>query len=256
MTGSPRHDGGEPNRPVGGGYPGQPGYSGYDPAYAEQSPYGPTYSPPQGPAPTQRLPPYPYGYGPGDPHATGPYGTGPTGDEPPPDGKSPRWLWALAGVAVFLVVALVIALVISNSSRQETVVAPAPGPAMPEPTSTTTRTPTTTTRPTPTPIAPAPTTSAPTPTTTVPGRTESVTYDVSGTGRAISITYTDNGGVPQTEFNVALPWSKQVELTAAEDTARISIINLGSEVTCTVTVDGVTTEQRTGAGLTICAGLG
>ncbi|MGA5464822.1 MmpS family transport accessory protein [Mycobacterium sp. NPDC050041] len=236
----------------------EPGY--HDPAYANQPPYG-NYPPPTGPAPTQRLPQYPaYGYDPSDPYAAGQYGGHEPAEAPPGGPKSPQWLWWVAAAAVLVVVGLVIALVISNSSRQQTVVAPAP--AMPEPTAsstprTTTPRTTTATSPSPTPVLPLPTSSAPTPTTTASGQTETVTYDVSGEGRAISITYTDSGGLPQTEFNVALPWSKQVDLPApAQSAARISIINLGNQVSCTVSINGATTEERTGAGLTICAGLG
>ena len=35
--------------------------------------------------------------------------------------------------------------------------------------------------------------------------------------------------------------------------AVISIINVGREVNCSITVNGTQVEQRTGAGLTICA---
>jgi hypothetical protein len=162
----------------------------------------------------------------------------------------------VAAVAVLIVVGLVIALVIANSSRQQTVVAPPPSVSEP---SLTTRTPTTTSR-TPTPIVPLPTTESPTapPTeSTTPGATETVTYDVTGDGRAINITYLDTGGVLQTEFNVMLPWSKQVELAEpAESTASLSVINVGREVTCSVTINGVQVQQRTGSGLTICVGTG
>lgn len=157
---------------------------------------------------------------------------------------------------MLIVVGLVIALVIANSSRQQTVVAPPPSVSEP---SLTTRTPTTTSR-TPTPIVPLPTTESPTapPTeSTTPGATETVTYDVTGDGRAINITYLDTGGVLQTEFNVMLPWSKQVELAEpAESTASLSVINVGREVTCSVTINGVQVQQRTGSGLTICVGTG
>ena len=89
------------------------------------------------------------------------------------------------------------------------------------------------------------------------GRTEIVDYNVIGEGRVINITYTDTGGVPQTEFNVVLPWSKKVELPSpAESAARISIINVGRDVTCSVTIDGVKVEQSTGSGLTYCVGTG
>jgi hypothetical protein len=249
MTDSPRRDGPEP---FGSSYP---GYT--DPAYASQAPYGPTYQAPGAPAPTERLPGYsPYGY---DPYATGQYGAGGGAGQPPePEGpKSPRWLWIVAAVAVLTVIGLVIALVIVNSSKQETVVAPLP--SLTEPSST---------RPTPTtprptiPVFPLPTVPT-TPSTTgpstpgTPGITETVVYNVSGDGRAINITYVDTGGVLQTEFNVMLPWSKEVELAQpAEDSASVSIINVGREVSCSISVNGAQVNQRTGAGLTICTAAG
>ncbi|AMO62470.1 mycobacterium membrane protein [Mycolicibacterium phlei] len=265
MTETPRRGSGE--EPQAYGYP---GYT--DPAYASQA-YGPTYQPPVIPAPTRQLPTYPGGYDPygtGQYYATGQYGQPPypPGGEPPPEPekpKSPRWLWALAGIAALTVVGLVIALVIVNSSKQETLVAP---PPMDEPsfsTPPTSRTPTTVPRPTVPPSTrpsvprqpgvPAPT--YPTsPRTTQPGVTQTVVYVVNGTGRAINITYVDTGGLLQTEFNVLLPWRKEVQLAEpASSTASISIINVGREVNCSITVDGTVVEQRTGAGLTICTGI-
>ena len=251
MSDSPRRDGGEPTQPLGNSYP-----ASTDPAYASQAPYGPTYQAPAAPNPTQPLPPYsPYGY---DPYATGQYGPQyPPGEppQPPPQPpKSPRWLWLVAAIAVLTVVGLVIALVIVNSSRQQTVVAPLP--SMPEPSSTTpTPTPTTTQRTLP-PIIPAPTTAPPTESAT-PGATETVTYEVTGDGRAINITYVDTGSLLQTEFNVMLPWSKEVELPdPAAESASVTVINVGREVTCTVTVNGAVVQQRTGSGLTICSATG
>lgn len=240
------------------------GYSGYsDPAYASQAPYGPPYQAPPT-RPTEHLPAYsPYGY---DPSATGhygpPYPPGHGGEPPQPDGpKSPRWLWVVAAVAVLTVIGLIIALVIVNSSRQETVVAPLP--SLPEPSfstpTTTSRAPTTTSRTPSTPVLPVPTLpTVPTRTPpTVEGATDTVVYTVDGDGRAINITYVDTGGLLQTEFNVMLPWSKEVSLPQpAEGSASISIINVGREVACSITVNGVAVEQRTGAGLTICATTG
>ncbi|EUA18113.1 conserved membrane family protein [Mycobacterium xenopi 3993] len=83
-------------------------------------------------------------------------------------------------------------------------------------------------------------------------RAETVVYSVTGEGRAISITYVDDGGVRQTEFNVVLPWSKQVSLPSAQNTASVTIVNIGHDVTCTVTVGGTQVRQRTGVGLTTC----
>lgn len=80
-----------------------------------------------------------------------------------------------------------------------------------------------------------------------------VVYNVSGEGRAISITYMDTGGMIQTEFNVSLPWSKEVSLsTSAAHPANVTIVNIGHNVTCSVTVAGVQVRQRTGVGITIC----
>ena len=252
MTDSPRRDGVDPTQPLGSSYP---GYT--DPAYAGQAPYGPTYQPPAVPNPTEQLPTYsPYGY---DPYATNQYGAqyppGGGPQEPPaPEGpKSPRWLWVVAAVAVLAVVGLVIALVIVNSSRQQTLVAPLPSPT--EPSFTTPSAPTTTSRTPTIPVLPLPTLPTAPPTdSTVPGATETVVYDVEGDGRAINITYVDTGGVLQTEFNVMLPWSKEVQVP--QGSASISIINVGREVTCSITIDGVAARQQTGAGLTICTAAG
>lgn len=234
------------------GYPGD--YS--DPAYASQAPYGPPYQPPPPPRPTERLPAYsPYG---ADPYATGQYAPQHSqgyGSEPPPEEpKSPRWLWIVAGVAVVTIIGLVIALVIVNSSRQQSVMAPLP--SAPEPSytpapTTTSRTPTT--RPS-TPLLPFPTLpSSPTTAPTVPGATDTVLYAVGGTGRAINITYVDTGGLLQTEFNVMLPWTKEVSLPQpGEGSASISIINVGREVSCSISINGVEVDERAGSGLTIC----
>ena len=251
MTDTPRPGRDEQSQ----GY-GHPGYS--DPAYASQA-YGPTYQAPPGPAPTERLPSYgAYGY---DPYGTGQYGApyppGESSAPPPEEPKSPRWLWIVAGIAVLTVIGLVIALVVVNSSQQQTVVAPPPmqEPDFTTPIPTTTRPPTVprTTRPS-VPVVP---TVPSTPRTTTPGVPQTVVYVVSGSGRAINITYVDTGGLLQTEFNVMLPWSKEVELSeSAAASASVSIINVGREVNCSITVDGAVVQQRTGAGLTICTASG
>ncbi|MGW4101033.1 MmpS family transport accessory protein [Mycobacterium sp. NPDC004974] len=259
MTDSPRRDGSEPTQSFGSGYP----VDYPDPAYSNQPPYQGSYpavpnpAPPAGssaPNPTQQLPSYPpYGY---DAGATGQYGAGspPPGTPAPPepDNHEPRlWLWILAAVAILVVLGLVIALVIANGSSQETVVAPQP--ITPQPSFSVSPTAPTTTSRAPRTI-PAPTTAPPT-ATTPGGPTESVTYEVTGEGRAINITYLDTGNMLQTEFNVPLPWSKQVELAApATETASVSVVNFGPDVACSVTVNGVQTQHRTGSGITICVG--
>jgi hypothetical protein len=188
------------------------------------------------------------------------------GMPPPQPPKSPRWPLVLAAAAVLLVAGLVFALlIVSNASRESTVVAPLPqttsssAPRVP----TTTRVPTRAPIPAPTeqPLPTAPSRPAPAQTSepgapippdetpAAPAVTENVMYTVSGEGRAINITYVDSGGVMQTEFNVALPWSKQVGLEApAKDSASVAVVNVGRDVTCSVTVNGAQIRQRTGRG--------
>jgi hypothetical protein len=226
-----------------------------DPAYADQASYAPTYGgpPPQwGPSPsephpTQQLPPYWQQ----DQHPSD--GMPPAGlTPPPPEGpRSPRWLWIAAAAAVLLVVGLVIALIIANGAMK-TQTAVEPLPPMPGPGSSPSAT-RTTQRPS---AAPAPSiTSAPggPSESTEPGAMQPVVYSVTGEGRAISITYIDTGDMIQTEFNVSLPWSKEVSLSkSATHPANVTIVNIGHDVTCSVTVAGAQVRQRTGVGITIC----
>lgn len=241
-------------QPVGNNYPAYPSYpQNPDPAYAGQG-YGPTYygvgnPPPTNP--TEQLPSY---WQPGTGY--GGYGAGEPPTPPPGGPKSPKWLWIAAITAVVLVAGLVIALVIvTGSSKESTVMAPLP------PLSVSSSAPsTTTTRSTPTtastsPSATTTTTPSATSATPSPTGTDNVVYTVSGEGRAINITYVDNGGVMQTEFNVMLPWTKQVTLTSpARGSASVAIVNVGRDVTCSVSINGSQVRERTGRGLTICTG--
>ena len=205
-----------------------------DPAYSDQY-----WSPPYQPPPTQPIPPY---WQPPPP--------------PPPPPKSPRWLWIAAGAAVVVVAALVVALVVvSNSSRETTVVAPPTAPTSPA------GAPRPTLPPLPIPLPTAPEDPGglpgPGPETGTPANPEAVVYRVTGEGRAINITYVDTDGVMQTEFNVALPWSKEVTLAApAKNSASVAVVNVGRDVTCSVSVNGTQVRQRSGRGLTICSGIG
>ena len=249
---------------AGYGYPlnSDPASSGQYPSgqYWGPAAYGPGYGGPMT-QPTEQLPPV-WQAGPGYP---------PVPPPPPQPPKSPRWLWIAAAAAVLLVAGLVLALVIvSSNSRESTVVAPpqttpttssaVSGP----PTTTTTRTPlptSTTSTPLPVPTASAQPTESVEPSDSAapppaPAGTDTVVYSVSGEGRVINITYVDTGGIMQTEFNVALPWSKEVSLSApAKNSASVAVVNVGRDVTCTVSVNGAQVRQRTGRGLTICTGV-
>ena len=242
----------DPTQSAGNGYP-----PSTDPAYAGQY-YGPGYGTPNyGQAgvpptmqPTEQLPSYWY------------QGGGQPGNEPPappPPPKSPKWLWIAAAVAVLLVGGVVIALVmVTISARESTVVAPLPPLSAETTTPRATTLVPSTTRPTLPTTSSVPGTAAPLPTeTTSPTGTDTVVYTVSGDGRAINITYVDTGGIMQTEFNVMLPWSKEVSLASpARTSASVAVVNVGRDVTCSVSVNGTSVRERTGRGLTICTGAG
>jgi hypothetical protein len=243
-----------------GGQPGSSYAPPADPAYADQAgPYAPTYG---GYSPqwasslndTKQLPGYwqqqlpPSGELP------------PEGVAPPSPGgpRSPRWLWLGAGAAVLLVVALVLALVLADHAIKTQTAVP-PLPAMPEPSTKPSPTPSTRTSPpshTRRP-APPPSESGPPTDTTDPAVMQDVVYSVTGEGRALSIVYIGTGDVLQTEFNVELPWSKEVSLfKSAVHPATVTVVNFGHNVTCSVTVAGVQVSQRVGVGLTICDARG
>jgi hypothetical protein len=232
-----------------------------DPAYADQAgPYAPTYGGynqqwASGLNDTKQLPGY------WQQELPPPGGAPPEGLAPPPPGgrKPPRWLWIGAGLAVLLTVALVIALVLVNDAIKNQTVVP-PLPAMPGST-TETPTPTPSTRTTPPsrtfrPLPP-PTASGPPSETTGPGEMQDVVYTVTGEGRALSVVYVGTGDMLQTEFNVALPWSKEVSLSkSATHPANVTVVNFGHNVTCSLTIAGVQVSQRVGVGLTVCDARG
>jgi cytoskeletal protein RodZ len=210
-----------------------PAYGGYPPPYQPGSPNL------NASHPTEKLPQYwTHGQQPPDQ---------PSQESPPGRPKAPRWLWIAAGAAVVLVVGLVIALVLANgTAKKQTAVPPLPS----------SQNPATSTSSSPSPSA---STSAPSSTEASPPANTSgmrtVLYSVSGEGRAISITYVDNDGMMQTEFNVGLPWSKEVSLPASgSQKPNVTIVNIGHDVTCSVTVDGSQVVEKTGAGLTVCNG--
>ncbi|MUL48669.1 hypothetical protein FZI85_19315 [Mycobacterium sp. CBMA293] len=204
--------------------------------------------------PTQKLPLIPpSGYPTGA--FPDPYGA-PTQPLPRPH----RWLWPVAGAVAVLVLCLVIALVIVNSNEQQTLVAPPPLPVPTQdtmPTSTTATTmPTTSDSAEPSEAVSPPLTTSPTDGNDS-GDTQAVLYSVIGSGRAVSITYVDSGGVLQTEFNVPLPWTKEVQLARpAARSASVTIVNAGRGIACTIAVDGDQIQQREGVGVTVCRSSG
>jgi hypothetical protein len=221
-----------------------------DSAFGGESYYPPAYYPGLSPkstetSPTEKLPQY-WLHGQPPPGQRTPEAT-------PGRPKAPRRLWfAAAAVLLLLVAALVIALVIANGVAKKQTAVPLlpamPSSHIPAPTTSTS-----------TSRASSATTSQPTATQSSPpsnaSAIQTVVYNVTGEGRAISITYVGNDGMMQTEFNVGLPWSKEVSLPqSGNQKPNVTIVNIGHDVTCSVTVDGAQVRQHTGAGLTVCGG--
>jgi hypothetical protein len=172
---------------------------------------------------------------------------------------STRWRWVAAGAALVLVLAVIGTVVIlrsgdSASTRARIV----PSSSVPVPTSPVTTQPlpsATTTRPTPPPSpsqSPSPSPSPETVTTVTPSATASseappttseteargFTYTISGTRRPgdfVAVTYIDATGVPRTDFNVTLPWTKTVTPAGAMLLKSVTAVSLASRLNCAIT---------------------
>jgi hypothetical protein len=86
----------------------------------------------------------------------------------------------------------------------------------------------------------APPSAAPSPTALPPAATldpRTVVYSVNGTKQLldlVSIVYTDARGLPQTEFNVALPWSKMIVLNPGVQNVSVVATSIYSHLDCAV----------------------
>jgi hypothetical protein len=64
-----------------------------------------------------------------------------------------------------------------------------------------------------------------------------VVYSVTGTKQLldlVNIVYTDARGYPQTEFNVALPWSRMIVLNPGVQTVSVVATSISSRLDCSV----------------------
>jgi hypothetical protein len=167
-----------------------------------------------------------------------------------------RWIWVAGVAGVILLVAVICTVVIlgggDSGSVSKTIAAPTPTTAAP---AVTTAPPVLTS--TVPPAAPAPsaplspetvTTVAPSPTATAsaaPPPVEAavpsprtITYRVTGTRQLldmVTVVYTDAQGALQTEFNVALPWSRTVTLDPGVDLKSVIATSLTGQLNCSVT---------------------
>ncbi|MGK2880936.1 MAG: MmpS family transport accessory protein [Mycobacterium sp.] len=167
-----------------------------------------------------------------------------------------RWRWAVAAAAaVLLVTVLIITMAGSGDdtpaaetsdtptaprtviATEPSATAPAPAPVAPTPSaSLPPETVTTVTSPPAEPFpAPAPAEEAAPPAVPAPG---TITYTVTGSRQLfdlVSIIYTDEQGLPRTDVNVALPWSRTVVLNPGVTTMSVTATSLSGQLNCTIT---------------------
>lgn len=176
---------------------------------------------------------------------------------PPKDPEPPRrsntfWLWVVGIGALVVIIALIITLVllIQREDQQPPTVVSSP----------TTRTSTTTAPSQPT-IPPIPSFTIPPipvnpPTQGSQAATESVVYEVGGRGPALNVTYFDASGSLQMEFNVKLPWRKEVKLNTEQVTNAVVIAaDFSHDVSCTLLVNGAQKSATSGK-MATCSTLG
>jgi hypothetical protein len=169
-----------------------------------------------------------------------------------------RWRPATAIVGAVAALGAIATAVIINSgdsaSTKATLGAPAPHPVTSAPATTKASVPpsaapgpsrlpaetfTTVTTPSAAPIAPpaaaAPTVAPPLAAAALNPRT--IVYSVNGSKQLldlVNIVYTDAQGVPQTEFNVSLPWSKVVVLNPGVQTESVVATSFYGRLSCSV----------------------
>ena len=194
-----------------------------------------------------------------------------------------RWIW-VAGVAVAILLIAVICTVVilgggDSGSVSKTVIAttaPAPpvatstvaAPALTTPAVTTPALPSAGPLPAPsaplspetvTTIAPSPTavaTADPAPPAAALAPT-SVTYQVTGTRPLldlVTVVYTDGRGALQTDFNVALPWSRTVTLDPGVQLKSVTATSLTGQLNCSITdaSGAAIAAQSTNSMITTC----
>ena len=157
-----------------------------------------------------------------------------------------RWLWVAGAAAVILLVAVIGTVVIVNggdsattagtvASRTAVTAPPAAPPATSTP-SAAALAPETVTTPTPS-TAPA-TEPAATETAAAPAvDPRTIVYRVTGSRQLfdlVTIIYTDEQGLPRTDVNVALPWTKTVVLNPDVQVGSVTATSLAGQLNCTI----------------------
>jgi hypothetical protein len=173
-----------------------------------------------------------------------------------------RWIWVAGVAGAILLVAIICTVVIlgggDSGAVSKTVVPPTPTltPTTAQSAVTTAPPAMTTAAPPPPPIAPlspetvttvapSPTASAApvpapaaAPTAVAPVSPRTIVYQVTGTRPLldmVTVVYTDAQGALQTEFNVALPWTRTVTLDPGVELKSVIATSLTGQLNCAVT---------------------
>jgi hypothetical protein len=181
-----------------------------------------------------------------------------------------RWIWVAGVAGAILLIAVICTVVILGGGDSGPV-----SKTVAAPTSTTAQAATTTAPPamtsaappapvaplspeTVTTVAPSPTANAvPAPTEVAPPSPQVVTYHVRGTRQLldlVTVVYTDAQGALQTEFNVALPWTRTVTLDPGVELKSVTATSLTGQLNCSVTdsTGATVVAQNTNSMITTC----
>jgi hypothetical protein len=158
-----------------------------------------------------------------------------------------RWRWVAAVAAAVLALAVIGTVVIlrggdtatttgriapssaapvatSRPSTQPRPAATTPSPSLPPETVTT--------------LTPSATTSTEAPPASPEADPRTITYTVAGTrqpGDFVTVTYLDETGVPRTDFNVTLPWTKTVVVGGNMLLNSVTAVSVASHLNCSIT---------------------
>jgi hypothetical protein len=181
-----------------------------------------------------------------------------------------RWIWVAGVAGAILLIAIICTVVILGGGDSGPV-----SKTVAAPTSTTAQAATTTAPPamtstappapvaplspeTVTTVAPSPTANAvPAPIEVAPPSSRVVTYQVTGHRQLldlVTVVYTDAQGALQTEFNVALPWTRTVTLDPGVELKSVTATSLTGQLNCSVTdsTGAIVVAQNTNAMITTC----
>jgi hypothetical protein len=185
-----------------------------------------------------------------------------------------RWVWVAGVAGAILLIAIICTVVIlgggDSGSVSKTIIATTPTTAQD---AITTKPPAmTSVAPPPAPIAPlspetvttvapSPTATAAPPSTPAPGAVaptaRTVTYRVTGDRQLldlVTVVYTDAQGALQTEFNVALPWSRTITLDPGVELTSVTATSLTGQLNCAVidSTGATLVAQNTNAMIATC----